>query len=40
MKKFIINLLLVFFIVVLLYSGYNLFKIFSEYGKGLSLIHI
>lgn len=36
MKKFIINLLLVFFIGVLLYSGYNLFKIFSEYGKGRS----
>ena len=36
MKKFIINLLLIFFIGVLLYSGYNLFKIFSEYGKGRS----
>ncbi len=34
MKKIVINILLVFFIGVLLYSGYNLFKIFSEYGKG------
>ena len=31
MKKFIINLLLVFFIGVLLYSGYNLFKIFCAF---------
>ena len=36
MKKIIINILLVFFTCVLLYSGYNLFKIVSEYGKGRS----
>lgn len=36
MKKAIINLLLVFFLGVLLYSGYRLFGIFSEYYKGRS----
>lgn len=36
MKKFIINFLLIFFIGVLLYSGYRLYGIFSEYYKGRS----
>ncbi len=36
MKKFIINLLIVFLLGVLLYSGYQLFGIFSEYYKGRS----
>lgn len=36
MKKVIINLLLVFFLGVLLYSGYRLYGIVSEYYKGRS----
>ena len=36
MKKIIINLLLLFFIGVLAYSGYQLYGIFSEYYKGRS----
>ena len=36
MKKAIINILLVFFLGVLLYSGYRLYGIFSEYYKGRS----
>ena len=36
MKKLIINLLLVFFHGVLVYSGYRLYGIFSEYYKGRS----
>lgn len=36
MKKAIINILLVFFLGVLLYSGYRLFSIFSEYHEGRS----
>ena len=36
MKKAIINVLLVFFLGVLLYSGYQLYGIFSEYYKGRS----
>ncbi|MDO5132959.1 MAG: class B sortase [Eubacteriales bacterium] len=36
MKKAIINILLIFFLGVLLYSGYHLYGIFSEYYKGRS----
>ena len=34
MKKAIINILLVVFLGILIYSGYRLFSIFSEYHKG------
>ena len=34
MKKAIINILLIVFLGVLLYSGYRLFSIYSEYRKG------
>ena len=36
MKRLIINLLLIFFLGVLLYSGYQLYSIYSEYQKGRS----
>lgn len=36
MKKTVINILLLFFLGVLLFSGYKLFGIFSEYYKGRS----
>ena len=34
MKKAIINILLIVFLGVLLFSGYRLYSIFSEYRKG------
>jgi cbb3-type cytochrome oxidase subunit 3 len=34
MKKAIINILLIGFLGVLLFSGYRLYSIFSEYRKG------
>ena len=34
MKKTIINILLIFFVGVLVFSGYRLYSIFSEYRKG------
>ena len=37
MKKTIINVLLVIFLGILLYSGYRLYGIFSEYHKGRAL---
>ena len=34
MKKAIINILLIVFLGILLYSGYRLYSIYSEYRKG------
>ena len=34
MKKAIINILLIIFVGVLVFSGYRLYSIFSEYRKG------